>query len=552
MANEIATRTNDLGAIIAKREEKFSSILPPGIPFERFRSVMMTAVANSPDLILKCSFESLILAAMKAAEDGLLPDGREAAFIPFAGTVQYVQMVAGLRKLAWGSSLQAVVQTHLVYEGETIRILKGSESKIIHEVTLDSLDQGMDAVIGAYAIATLPDGRQLFEVMGKAEIKKFREFSKAKRAGSPWIVWPEQMLRSRPAKRLLKALPLQSNSDADRRLSLAANRYEEAIESTAEEMPDAIAHAQTPALSHEAHLESVLGVRQVEPLPVEAVRHVRPDAAPEPEPANVLYQMRAEPEADPAPAPLAPAEVAPEAAPEPAAAAEPAPAKRRGRPAGSPNKAKGTPIEQAPVEPPAIEAAEQASPLDVAPSVEPVTAAPPPIEQASPVAVTVATDATQPGQELFDRIMEIIGEVSSAQTANAVEAELRGDFRKLSDLNSDLTQEALRALRVKMVEYHTPDALPAAPPPSPEPDPIPEPDAIQPDAPDFISQSDGELFVAKIRTFLKPHERFAPHEVVGKLRESPVNRARMESLRFHHPHIFAEVDDALANHEMGL
>ena len=72
MPNPVVVFRQELGGM----EEQFKAALPAHIPVERFMRVLMTAIQNNPDL-LGVERRSLWNAAMKAAQDGLLPDGRE-------------------------------------------------------------------------------------------------------------------------------------------------------------------------------------------------------------------------------------------------------------------------------------------------------------------------------------------------------------------------------------------------------------------------------------------------------------------------------------------
>jgi RecT family len=109
---QVTTRDQSPNAIVAlrndleKMETQFRFALPAHIPPARFMRVVMTAVQNNPKL-LKCTRQSFFNACMKCAQDGLLPDGREAALVPFAedddgkakaDLAQYMPMVAGIRK----------------------------------------------------------------------------------------------------------------------------------------------------------------------------------------------------------------------------------------------------------------------------------------------------------------------------------------------------------------------------------------------------------------------------------------------------------------------
>src|SRR5215831_21161121 len=101
---------------LTSMESQFAMALPAHIPVERFTRVVMTAVQNNMKL-LRCTRQSLFNACMKAAQDGLLPDGREGAIVPFGDdeeggrgrrgapvpTASWMPMIAGIRKKARNS-----------------------------------------------------------------------------------------------------------------------------------------------------------------------------------------------------------------------------------------------------------------------------------------------------------------------------------------------------------------------------------------------------------------------------------------------------------------
>jgi recombination protein RecT len=69
-------------ADMTKMEPQFKAALPPQISVEKFTRVAMTAIQQDQNLLL-ADRTSLFGACMKAAQDGLIPDGREAAFVVY-------------------------------------------------------------------------------------------------------------------------------------------------------------------------------------------------------------------------------------------------------------------------------------------------------------------------------------------------------------------------------------------------------------------------------------------------------------------------------------
>jgi recombination protein RecT len=191
------------------RGPEYGRALPAGIKPERFQRIALTAVTLNPKL-LQCSRGSLLTQIMKCAQDGLVPDGREAAIIPFKtkdGMVaQYIAMVAGVRKLVLQSPEVSVFEQRVVYAKERFVVRFGDKPGIQHKPVLKG-ERG--EVVAAYSVATMANGFKSFEVMTLAEIEKVREVSRSKDKG-PWVDWFEEMCRKTVAKRHAKMLPLSS------------------------------------------------------------------------------------------------------------------------------------------------------------------------------------------------------------------------------------------------------------------------------------------------------------------------------------------------------
>ena len=97
---------------------QFAAVLPRHIPVERFGRVVLTAVQTTPEL-LNVERRSLWNAAMKAAQDGLLPDGRLGAIIPFKDKrrgliAQWLPMIAGIRQKVRNSGEVATWDANVV------------------------------------------------------------------------------------------------------------------------------------------------------------------------------------------------------------------------------------------------------------------------------------------------------------------------------------------------------------------------------------------------------------------------------------------------------
>jgi len=202
------------------RASQFQAALPAHIPVERFKRVILTAVQMNPALA-SADRQTLWNSAMRAAQDGLLPDGREGAMVIYktkiktngaehwVDAVQWMPMIAGIRKKVRNSGEIATWDAHVVHEKDEFTFELGDEPYIKHKPFMGG-DRGK--VIAAYSVATLKNGEKSREVMSVQQIEKVRAISRAKDKG-PWVDWYEEMCRKTVARRHSKVLPMSTDLD---------------------------------------------------------------------------------------------------------------------------------------------------------------------------------------------------------------------------------------------------------------------------------------------------------------------------------------------------
>jgi recombination protein RecT len=211
MANEI-TPIDAMRNTLTKMQPEFHAALPAQIPVEKFIRTTMTAVQMNPEL-LQADRRSLLGACMKAAQDGLMLDGREAAPVIFrtkeGPKVQYMPMIGGILKKIRNSGELASISAQVAYANDFFEYELGDDEKITHKPFLGG-DRGKPLAV--YAIARTKDGAVYREVMSVAEIEKVRQASRAANAG-PWVQWWDEMARKTVIRRIAKRLP--SSADVD-------------------------------------------------------------------------------------------------------------------------------------------------------------------------------------------------------------------------------------------------------------------------------------------------------------------------------------------------
>tara|TARA_R110000868_G_scaffold237132_9_gene491645 strand:+ start:45014 stop:46090 length:1077 start_codon:yes stop_codon:yes gene_type:complete len=217
----------NLSALIDKKE----LALPSNVTTEAFRNAAVVAVQDNPK-ILTCDQASVFKAIRTLAAAGLVPDGREAALVPFKTKVngsyvdkcQAMPMVFGLIKMVRRSGTVKDIRAHLVYQNEVSQerfiYVIGDDERLEHNPILFG-DRG--EAVGVYAIATLTDGSKVREFMSAADVDKVRRAGASQKVYAKgtaprtsdepmgiWKDWSEEMWKKTVIRRLCKRLDMSS------------------------------------------------------------------------------------------------------------------------------------------------------------------------------------------------------------------------------------------------------------------------------------------------------------------------------------------------------
>ena len=238
--NQIATQEQSAPAPVVRFKRNLGRLieggelaLPSNVTTEAFKNAAIVAVQDNPK-ILGCEEASLFKAIRTLAASGLVPDGREAALVPFntwdpntrkkVAKCQAMPMVFGLVKMARRSGTVTDIRAHIVYANEveqgrfTYQI--GDEEVLKHDPILFG-EKG--APVGCYAIARLKDGSLIREFMSAQEVDKvrrsgssqllFEQGQKPTVSNEPigiWADWAESMWKKSVIRRLCKRLDLSA------------------------------------------------------------------------------------------------------------------------------------------------------------------------------------------------------------------------------------------------------------------------------------------------------------------------------------------------------
>lgn len=182
-------------------------------PVERFKAALVTAVAQNPD-IFDCEPNSIRLALLKCAQDGLVPDNRLAALVPFKDNkrnlllAQYIPMVQGIIQRARELGEVFSITANVVHENDDF---------VVDETDLESmqhirpkLNTPRGQIIGAYVIFRHQNGRVIHrEIMDREQIDKTRAVSRAKNSPA-WNDWFSEMARKTVIRRGVKYVAMST------------------------------------------------------------------------------------------------------------------------------------------------------------------------------------------------------------------------------------------------------------------------------------------------------------------------------------------------------
>lgn len=207
MSNDVAIYEELKGDLV---EHGIDSRLPPHITRDQFTSVIVMAVNEQPEL-LECNRASLINEACKAADDGLLPDGRQGVLTFFKNNkkgileAQWIPMVQGIIMRAREKGDLFSIDAQVVHANDKFERVLGDNPQYIHK---PAEDDARGAIVGAYAIFKAPNKEVIGrEYMSLKQIQKVKSKSRNPN-GLMWKDFFEEGCRKTVIRRGSKYIPL--------------------------------------------------------------------------------------------------------------------------------------------------------------------------------------------------------------------------------------------------------------------------------------------------------------------------------------------------------
>ncbi|HTO43384.1 MAG TPA: recombinase RecT [Burkholderiales bacterium] len=195
-------------------QQALQSFLPPDMPLDKFTAATIEALKRRPDLFEDADRNSLYNAIADAARDGLIPDGKQGALVPFnikqgdryVKRVQWMLMPEGiLAKLAKAGVTAYAVS---VYANDEIVIWYDDKGQHVEHKPILWGERGER--VGAYACARTKADTSYVEFMNMEDIERVMKASKQQKDGKffgPWADWPERMEQKSVLHRICKRVP---------------------------------------------------------------------------------------------------------------------------------------------------------------------------------------------------------------------------------------------------------------------------------------------------------------------------------------------------------
>ena len=208
------------------RADELAAILPANVPADKFMAATAIWVRDNPELAEKVDRASLMRAVTQAAEDGLMPDGREGVINVYNMKVKYkdergterekwvqaakwIPMTFGIRKRAMELQ-KIIIDAQVIHENDEVRWVQGDNPLFEHIPRLP-WKGARGNMVGVYCIfrQVHPSGQIINlhrEVMSAEQVERVRAKSKAPN-GMLWKDFPEEAWRKTVARRGIKTVP---------------------------------------------------------------------------------------------------------------------------------------------------------------------------------------------------------------------------------------------------------------------------------------------------------------------------------------------------------
>lgn len=181
MANEITKTNNQVGNTeknitdgVLTRVNQLTSkkelVLPQNYsPENALKFAFLDLKANN---LLNTDKDALANALLNMVVQGLSPQKKQCYFINYGGKVNLMRSYHGDRAVARLSGLVKDIQAYIIREGDEVNITYDAETNYMQVEHKTDFKNWNNKIIGAYAVAIMPDGTKRYDLMTIERIRK--------------------------------------------------------------------------------------------------------------------------------------------------------------------------------------------------------------------------------------------------------------------------------------------------------------------------------------------------------------------------------------------
>lgn len=226
MSNQEVAQQNAQAPSIAREfaanEQKLKSMLPAGMDVKKFMRTAVNGIEmhEQRDKLLKANRKTLFHACQKAAQDGLLLDGKEATLVVFGQDATYMPMTQGLVKLARKSGEISTIDGYVVYENDSFQYRPGMDPQPYFEPDWKAAPSKRGKPCLAYAVIGLKSGENIVRIMHHERIMQIANIGKNAsqydpNKGKHWQEWWIKTVLKLALKYAPKSTELEQALDND-------------------------------------------------------------------------------------------------------------------------------------------------------------------------------------------------------------------------------------------------------------------------------------------------------------------------------------------------
>lgn len=213
IAEQPATTERLKKFLLGSRRDDIERSLPGRVNPDVFIQTVLTASTRQPKL-QKCTTGSMLIAVLEAGRLGLIPDGRQAALVPYWNSdleryeAEFQPMVQGIANLISRSpKVEGAPDVDVVRDPDKFRYWRDEDGPHIEHIPSLEGDREDMAVTHAYSVVRFTEGRPSIEVMDRSEIEQARGQSKAPNSPA-WSNFYGEMAKKTVLKRHGKRLDI--------------------------------------------------------------------------------------------------------------------------------------------------------------------------------------------------------------------------------------------------------------------------------------------------------------------------------------------------------